>query len=210
LPGGSECGEKADCVLEEYADVLGDHPEFVAEIVESFPVCHPLTELSVIRHEPDTRFLECALAADAEFIVTVNTAPGHFDQNLLALCLRPIYIITPHMAASLLERELKRGSTELLILALLDERQRHGYEISQLIEERSNGTITFHTASLYPTLYRLEARGLIEGRWVERAGQRRRRYYRLTRTGRKGLAQQRSTWDTFFVALDRVAGFRHA
>jgi PadR family transcriptional regulator PadR len=114
------------------------------------------------------------------------------------------------MATSLLERELKRGSTELLILALLDERQRHGYEISQLIEERSHGTITFHTASLYPTLYRLETRGLIEGRWVERAGQRRRRYYRLTRTGRKALAQQRSTWDTFFVALDRVAGIRHA
>lgn len=114
------------------------------------------------------------------------------------------------MVTSLLERELKRGSTELLILALLDERQRHGYEISQLIEERSHGTITFHTASLYPTLYRLEAKGLIEGRWVERAGQRRRRYYRLTRAGRKALVKQRSTWDTFFMALDRVAGIRHA
>ena len=68
-------------ILEEYADVLGDHPDFVAEIVESFPVCYPLTELSVIRHEPDNRFLECALAADAEFIVTVNTAPGHFDRK---------------------------------------------------------------------------------------------------------------------------------
>jgi len=114
------------------------------------------------------------------------------------------------MATTLLERELKRGSTEVLILALLDERRRHGYEISQLIEERSNGTITFHTASLYPTLYRLEDKGLIEGRWIERAGQRRRRYYRLTRAGRKALATQRSTWDTFFVALDRVAGIRHA
>lgn len=68
-------------ILEEYADVLGDHPEFVAEIVESFPVCYPLTELSVIRHEPDNRFLECVLAAGAEFIVTVNTAPGHFDRK---------------------------------------------------------------------------------------------------------------------------------
>jgi predicted nucleic acid-binding protein len=67
--------------VEEYADVLGDHPEFVAEIVESFPVCYPLTKLSVIRHEPDNRFLECALAASAEFIVTVNTAPGHFDRK---------------------------------------------------------------------------------------------------------------------------------
>ena len=114
------------------------------------------------------------------------------------------------MAASLLERELKRGSTEVLILALLDERRRHGYEISQLIAERSDGTITFHTASLYPTLYRLEEKGLIEGRWVERAGQRRRRYYQLTRAGRKALAKQRSTWQAFFLALDRVAGIRHA
>jgi PadR family transcriptional regulator len=114
------------------------------------------------------------------------------------------------MATSLLERELKRGSIEVLILALLDQRQRHGYEISQLIEERSNGTITFHAASLYPTLYRLEGRDLIEGRWVERAGQRRRRYYRLTTAGRKALTKQRSTWETFFLALDRVAGIRHA
>ena len=68
-------------IPEEYADLLGDHPEFVAEIVESFPVCYPLTELSVIRHEPDNRFLECALAAGAEFILTVNTAPGHFDRR---------------------------------------------------------------------------------------------------------------------------------
>jgi predicted nucleic acid-binding protein len=68
-------------ILEEYADVLGDHPEFVAEVVETFPVRYPLSELSVIRHEPDSRFLECALAADVEFIVTVNTAPGHFDRK---------------------------------------------------------------------------------------------------------------------------------
>src|SRR6266436_77171 len=114
------------------------------------------------------------------------------------------------MGTTPLERELKRGSTEVLILALLDERQRHGYDISRLIEERSNGTITFHTASLYPTLYRLEDRGLIEGRWVERAGQRRRRYYQVTRTGRRALAKQRSMWDTFFLALDRVARIRHA
>ena len=114
------------------------------------------------------------------------------------------------MATTALARELKRGSTEVLILALLDERPRHGYDISRLIDERSDGAITFHTASLYPTLYRLEDRGLIEGRWVERAGQRRRRYYRLTASGRRVLAQQRRVWDTFFLALNRVAGIRHA
>lgn len=114
------------------------------------------------------------------------------------------------MGTSALERELKRGSTEVLILALLEDRQRHGYEISRLIDERSKGAISFHTASLYPTLYRLEDRGLIEGRWVEKAGQRRRRYYRLTAGGRKILTSQRTTWETFFLALDRVARIRHA
>ncbi|MBI4474519.1 MAG: helix-turn-helix transcriptional regulator [Acidobacteria bacterium] len=109
------------------------------------------------------------------------------------------------MGTTALERELKRGSTELLILALLEEKQRHGYEIGRLIEERSDGTISFHIASLYPTLYRLEEKGLIDGRWVERAGFRRRRYYRLTPNGRKVLAKQRNVWQTFFAALNRVA-----
>jgi transcriptional regulator len=114
------------------------------------------------------------------------------------------------MASRRLERELKRGSTELLILALVEDRQRHGYEIARLIDERSDGAISVHAASLYPTLYRLEDRGLLEARWVERAGQRRRRYYRLTAAGRKVLAEQRGVWDTFFGALDRIAGIRHA
>jgi len=110
------------------------------------------------------------------------------------------------MGTTLLERELKRGSAELLILALLEQRQRHGYELGQLIADRSEGAISFHIASLYPTLYRLEDKALIEGRWVEKAGQRRRRYYRLTAKGRKMLASQRNVWQTFFVALDRIAG----
>ena len=114
------------------------------------------------------------------------------------------------MATTALARELKRGSTELLILALLEERDRHGYDLARLIDDRSRGAITFHAASLYPTLYRMEDRGLIEGRWIEKAGQRRRRYYHLTPAGRKMLASQRSVWDNFFSALNRVARIRHA
>ena len=109
------------------------------------------------------------------------------------------------MGTTLLDRELKRGSTELLILALLEEREQHGYELARLIEERSSGAISFHVASLYPTLYRMEGKDLIEGRWVEKPGQRRRRCYRLTRTGARALASQRSIWDGFFQALNRVA-----
>jgi len=113
-------------------------------------------------------------------------------------------------ARSGLHNELKRGSAELLILALLEERQRHGYDIGQLIARRSDGAINFHITSLYPTLYRLEERGLIEGRWVERAGQRRRRYYKLTAAGRRTLAEQRGVWEGFVAALSRVAKFRTA
>jgi PadR family transcriptional regulator PadR len=114
------------------------------------------------------------------------------------------------MGMSMLERELKRGSAELLILALLEERDRHGYEIGKQIDERSDGTITFHITSLYPTLYRLESKGLIEGRWVEKSGQRRRRYYRLTTDGRAVLVRQRSIWQNFAKAINRVAGIKHA
>ena len=92
------------------------------------------------------------------------------------------------MGSTMLEREMKRGSAELLILALLEDRERHGYDIGKQIDERSRGTITFHVTSLYPNLHRMESKGLIEGRWVEKAGQRRRRYYRLTPGGRKTLA----------------------
>jgi PadR family transcriptional regulator, regulatory protein PadR len=114
------------------------------------------------------------------------------------------------MGMDALARELKRGSTELLILALLEERDRHGYDLARLIDERSSGAISFHAASLYPTLYRMEDKHLIEGRWIEKAGQRRRRYYRLTATGKKSLASQRSVWELFFDALNRVAHIRHA
>src|ERR1044071_7004852 len=91
------------------------------------------------------------------------------------------------------DRELKKGSAELLILSLLESRPRHGYDISKLIEARSGGVLKFNVASLYPLLYRLEKRGWIEGRWVEKAGQRRRRHYKLTPEGKKVLAAQRST-----------------
>jgi PadR family transcriptional regulator len=114
------------------------------------------------------------------------------------------------MAHRPFSRELKKGSADLLILALVEDHPRHGYEIGQLISERSAGALTYHTPSLYPTLYRLEGRGLIEGRWVERTGQRRRRYYKITTAGRRVLKQERSTWQNFFVAIDRIARIRHA
>jgi PadR family transcriptional regulator, regulatory protein PadR len=108
------------------------------------------------------------------------------------------------------ERELKKGSAELLVLSLVDARARHGYEIGKLIETRSDGALKFNIASLYPLLYRLEKRGWIRGTWVEKPGQRRRRYYRLTPVGRKVLAAQRSGWRNFVAAIDRITGLEHA
>jgi PadR family transcriptional regulator PadR len=108
-----------------------------------------------------------------------------------------------------LDRELKRGSAELLILSLLDARPRHGYELSKLIRIRSGGQLTFHIDSLYPLLYRLEERGWIKGTWIEKAGERRRRYYKVTTEGRRVLAEQRKTWAAFVEAVRRVTGGEH-
>jgi transcriptional regulator len=106
--------------------------------------------------------------------------------------------------------EWKKGSAELLILSLLEARPRHGYEVSKLIEQRSGGAVRFYVASLYPLLYRLEKRGWVEGRWVEKAGQRRRRYYRLTPQGRKVLASQRRGWQAFVAAINRIVEVEQA
>ena len=110
----------------------------------------------------------------------------------------------------ILDRELKKGSAELLILSLVEVRARHGYEISKLIESRSGGTLKFNIASLYPLLYRLEKRGWLKGRWVERPSERRRRYYRLTAEGKKILAAQRNTWQEFVEAINRITRIENA
>ena len=110
----------------------------------------------------------------------------------------------------MLDRELKKGSAELIILSILEARERHGYEISQLIQDRSDGQLKFHVASLYPLLYRLEERGWLRGRWVEKAGQRRRRFYALTAEGRRVLDRQRRTWQSFVRAMGLVTGVDNA
>ncbi|HWC17031.1 MAG TPA: PadR family transcriptional regulator [Terriglobales bacterium] len=114
------------------------------------------------------------------------------------------------MTMPMLDRELKKGSAELMILSLVEDRPRHGYEISKTIETRSGGTLRFNVASLYPLLYRLERRGWIQGRWIEKSGQRRRRYYKLSATGRKVLSQQRTTWQSFVAAMSRITGLENA
>ncbi|SPE38833.1 Transcriptional regulator, PadR family [Candidatus Sulfopaludibacter sp. SbA3] len=108
------------------------------------------------------------------------------------------------MSEKSIDRDLKKGSAELLILSLLASQARHGYDISRLIETRSGGTVKFRVASLYPLLYKLESRG------VEKSGQRRRRYYRLTAAGRKMLAERQSGWAAFVEAIRRITGGEYA
>jgi PadR family transcriptional regulator PadR len=108
------------------------------------------------------------------------------------------------------EAALKKGTAELLVLAQLEDKPRHGYEIAQQIAARAAGGVSFQPASLYPVLYRLERRGLISGRWLEKAGQRRRRYYRLTVQGRRVLAERRKNWSAFTQAVQQAAGVRYA
>lgn len=120
------------------------------------------------------------------------------------------YMVMTDIDARMLDRELKKGSAELILLSILEARARHGYEISKLIETRSHGQLKFHLASLYPLLYRLEERGWIHGRWVEKAGERRRRFYSLTAEGRRVLVRQRATWRTFVNAMALITGEDHA
>jgi transcriptional regulator len=110
----------------------------------------------------------------------------------------------------ILARELKKGSAELIVLSIVEARPRHGYEISKLIELRSGGEIKFHVASLYPLLYRLEERGWLKGRWVEKPGQRRRRFYNLTAEGRRELEQHKATWQKFVRAIASITEVKHA
>jgi transcriptional regulator len=106
--------------------------------------------------------------------------------------------------------EAKKGSAEVLILAIVEHEAHHGYEIAKLIEQRSQGDLRFTLASLYATLYRMEDRGWIRARWIEKAGQRRRCYYRITEAGRRMLAAQRADWARFVAALGHVAGVKYA
>src|SRR5262245_53418939 len=108
------------------------------------------------------------------------------------------------------DASVRRGSAEVLVLSMVEDRARHGYEIARVIEEQSRGAVRFHVASFYPLLYQLERRGLIKGVWVEKAGQRRRRYYRITAKGRRALERERSRWETFLAAMTDLARLRRA
>ena len=115
-----------------------------------------------------------------------------------------------NMPTSSSHQEWKKGSAELLVLSLLEDQPRHGYDISNLIQLRSGGALRFHVTSLYPLLHRLEQQGSIQGRWVEKSDQRRRRYYSLTPQGRAVLRSKKKNWKDFVATISRITGIEHA
>jgi PadR family transcriptional regulator PadR len=132
------------------------------------------------------------------------------DRGALVGRSRCYSVALPHLSATHVDSEFKKGSAEFLILSLVEDRALHGYDIARLIDERSKGALTFYAASLYPLLYRLERRGWITGRWLEQAGVRRRRMYRITAAGRRVLAARRTTWEAFVRAVNLVTRTDHA
>ena len=139
-----------------------------------------------------------------------STPPEQMACGERTILFSPIYGIYKHMTLAPPEREWKKGSAELLVLSLLKDQPRHGYDISKLIQIRSGGLLRFHVTSLYPLLHRLEEQGSIEGRWVEKADQRRRRYYCLTPQGRKVLRSKQKSWKDFVAAISRLTGIEYA
>lgn len=123
-----------------------------------------------------------------------------------------IYVLTTYGADMDMispNTDLKKGSAEFIVLSLLEYERRHGYELNKLIESRSRGVLRFHIASLYPLLYRMESRGWIAGRWIEKSGERRRRFYSITAEGRRALAELRSGWEAFVTAITRITETAH-
>ena len=105
---------------------------------------------------------------------------------------------------------IKRGTAELAILSVLENGALHGYEMARRIEERTNGSLRFTLAALYPMLYRMEQRGWIRGSWETSMNGRRRRCYRLTPAGKKKLTPLRKEWAELFGALRRLTKVSHA
>lgn len=105
-----------------------------------------------------------------------------------------------------MERELKRGTLEMALLKLLQEREMYGYELVTAFEERSDGKFQMKDGTLYPVLYRLEKAGLVEPHWQTPERGVPRKYYRVTAAGRKKTRQLIEEWRAFVDAIESLIG----
>lgn len=99
------------------------------------------------------------------------------------------------------ERELIRGAGPVAVLQLLERREMYGYELVEALSRRTGGVLAMGQSSLYPLLYSLEAKRLVESRWVDMPSGRKRRYYRLTERGAQVLAKRRAQWQELFQVM---------
>jgi DNA-binding PadR family transcriptional regulator len=99
------------------------------------------------------------------------------------------------------ERELLKGSTESLLLSLINRQPTYGYKIIKELEKRSKGYFQFKEGTLYPALHRLEKAGLIQGKWQRLPSGQERRYYYMTPKGQKALAERLVVWQDFSTAV---------
>lgn len=102
------------------------------------------------------------------------------------------------------ERELMRGAGVLAVLTLLDQRAMYGYELAEALDRQSEGALAMGHSTLYPMLYNLEAKRLIEPSWRDADSGRRRKYYRLTPEGRSWLKVRRGEWAQLVEAMGRL------
>jgi PadR family transcriptional regulator PadR len=100
-----------------------------------------------------------------------------------------------------IERELIRGAGPVAVLQLLRRRDMYGYELAEALSRRTDGVLALGQSTLYPLLYNLEAKQLVESRWIEAPSGRKRRYYRLTERGQAMLAASRARWQDLFAAM---------
>ena len=99
---------------------------------------------------------------------------------------------------------LLQGSLDLLVLKTLSWQPMHGFGIARWIQRLTEDALQVEEGSLYPALYRLENRGLIKAEWALTENNRRAKYYRLTATGRRQLADETRTWQRFTSAIGKV------
>ncbi len=103
-------------------------------------------------------------------------------------------------------QELLPGSLDLLVLQSLSTQERHGFDVSQWVHERTRGVLRTPDGALYKALHRLEDRGWVRSRWGRSANRRKAKYYRITTSGRTALEAEREVWATFSTAIDRALG----
>ena len=103
-----------------------------------------------------------------------------------------------------IERELKRGALELIVLTLLSHGEAYGYEIVTKLSDRTAGALEISDGTLYPVLYRLERAGCVDIRWETPQRGVPRKYYRLTKAGQAELMQLTREWNTFSESMSRL------